>query len=174
MFVGLACYNRAMSARGPLRNFVFGAEDSLVSTVGLLSGVSFAGLASREIILSGVILILVEAISMGAGVYISETSANELPGANSTRDNQRLDSIIMLISYLIIGLIPLAPYLFLVPRLAFSWSIILSLVALFMVGYYQGLTVGRSPLRAAVRISMVGAVVIAVAMTVGFLLKVAS
>jgi VIT1/CCC1 family predicted Fe2+/Mn2+ transporter len=47
-----------------LRNFIFGVEDSLVSTVGLLSGVAVAGVASRTILLTGVVLIFVEAFSM--------------------------------------------------------------------------------------------------------------
>src|SRR5262245_46938731 len=59
------------------RNFVFGVEDSLVSTVGLLSGVAIAGLAREEIFLTGVILIFVEAVSMAAGSFLSESSAEE-------------------------------------------------------------------------------------------------
>ncbi|KKS05141.1 MAG: hypothetical protein UU58_C0001G0001, partial [Candidatus Nomurabacteria bacterium GW2011_GWA2_41_25] len=35
-----------------VRNFIFGAEDSLVSTVGLLSGIASAGIARKEIIIS--------------------------------------------------------------------------------------------------------------------------
>ena len=35
-----------------LRSFIFGFEDSLVSTVGLLSGIAFAGITAREIILT--------------------------------------------------------------------------------------------------------------------------
>ena len=52
------------------RNFVFGVEDSLVSTVGLLSGISIAGVTNKTIIMTGVILIFVEAVSMGAGSFL--------------------------------------------------------------------------------------------------------
>lgn len=60
-----------------VRNFVFGVEDSLVSTVGLLSGVAMAGVARQTIFLTGVILIFVEAFSMVVGSFFSELSAEE-------------------------------------------------------------------------------------------------
>ncbi|QQG50290.1 MAG: VIT1/CCC1 transporter family protein [Candidatus Berkelbacteria bacterium] len=158
-------------SKGFLRNFVFGAEDGLVSTVGLLSGVSFAGLPSREIILSGVILIMVEAISMGAGVYISEDSEKELDPAE--KENQLSDAIVMLFSYALIGLIPLLPYIiFDNTMMAFYWSIGASLFALFCVGLFKGYFVHHHPLRGAIKITLIGAVVIAVAVFVGTLIKI--
>ncbi len=60
-----------------LRNFVFGVEDSLVSTVGLLSGVAAAGVETKTIVLTGVVLIIVEALSMAVGSYLSEYSVEE-------------------------------------------------------------------------------------------------
>ncbi len=160
-----------MQAKGFLRNFVFGAEDSLVSTVGLLSGVSFAGLASREIILSGVILIMVEAISMGAGVYISEGSEKELDP--NEKENQLSDAVVMFFSYALIGLIPLLPYILLdPPQRAFYWSIAASLAALFGVGLFKGFFVHHQPLKGAFKMTAIGAVVIAVAVFIGTLIKI--
>lgn len=157
--------------RGYLRNFVFGAEDALVSTVGLLSGISFAGVESKTVILSGVIYILVEAISMSAGAYLSEDSANEIDDG-SKRDNQLTDSIVMFFSSLLIGLIPVLSYLFTPDtRLAFYWSIIFSLISLFSVGVIKGFVVGRHPIMSAVKITAVGAIVIALAIAVGLLIK---
>lgn len=159
--------------RGYLRNFIFGAEDSLVSTVGLLSGVSFAGLTNHEIILSGVILILVESISMGAGVYLSEDSANQLPQAGE-RDNTIADAGIMLISYLLIGLIPLLPYVFSADTITgFYWSVGLSLVALFCLGLFKGYVVGKHPIYSALKVFIVGSAVTAIAVAVGFFIKTA-
>ncbi|MEK7170856.1 MAG: VIT1/CCC1 transporter family protein [Patescibacteria group bacterium] len=157
--------------RGYLRNFIFGAEDSLVSTVGLLSGVSFAGLTSREVILSGVILILVESISMGAGVYLSEDSANQLP-QEGERDNTIADAGIMLVSYLLIGLIPLLPYVFSANTITgFYWSVGLSLVALFCLGLFKGYVVGKHPIYSALKVFIVGSAVTAIAVAVGLLIR---
>lgn len=157
--------------RGYLRNFIFGAEDSLVSTVGLLSGISFAGFGSSAIVLSGLILILVEAISMAAGVYLSEDSANELP-ASGQKDNTLVDSAIMLVSYLLIGAIPLLPYVLLPgSTIAFHLSVVSSLIALFAVGVIKGLFVQKSPLYSGLKLAVVGGVVILIAILVGGAVK---
>jgi len=60
-----------------VRNFVFGVEDSLVSTVGLLSGIASAGASTATIFLTGTVLIFVEAFSMAVGSYLSEESVEE-------------------------------------------------------------------------------------------------
>jgi len=160
-----------MQGKGFLRNFVFGAEDGLVSTVGLLSGVSFAGLASREVILSGVILIMVEAISMAAGVYVSEDSEKELDPTE--KENEWNDAGVMFLSYVLIGLIPLLPYIAIAnTTVAFYWSVIASLVALFCVGLFKGFFVHSHPLKAALKMTAIGAVVIAVAVFIGTLIKI--
>jgi len=115
-----------------VRNFIFGVEDSLVSTVGLLSGVAVAGLPKHDIFLTGIVLIFVEAFSMGVGSYLSEESAEEFTGAKKSLSLQ--GSLIMFFSYFAAGFIPLAPYLVFSVTPAFIVSIILSLIALFMLG----------------------------------------
>lgn len=152
--------------RGFLRSFVFGAEDSLVSTVGLLSGVSFAGLSSRAIIMSGIVLIIAESTSMAAGVYISEDSTNELPGRE--KDNQLSDALVMLFSYLLVGLIPLSPYLKVADtRVAFYYSVVLSLVALFGVGIFKGYFVHHRSFFRALKMVLIGGGVILLSIAVG-------
>lgn len=60
-----------------IRNFVFGVEDSLVSTVGLLAGIAFAGVEAKTVVLTGAVLIFVEAFSMGVGSLLSEQSVEQ-------------------------------------------------------------------------------------------------
>ncbi|MEX1052065.1 MAG: VIT1/CCC1 transporter family protein [Patescibacteria group bacterium] len=158
--------------KGFLRNSIFGAEDSLVSTVGLLSGVSFAGLSSREIIVSGVILILVEALSMGAGTYIADDSTNQLETVKSERENQLYNAVVMFFSYVLIGLIPLAPYLFSADtRTAFFYSLGATLFALFCLGLFRGFYVGQSLWKSAVKITIIGSVTAGIGVMVGYLLR---
>jgi VIT1/CCC1 family predicted Fe2+/Mn2+ transporter len=68
--------------RDPLfvRNVVFGVEDSLVSTVGLLSGIAAESQSHAAILSTGVIYICVEALSMAVGSFLSEESAQEIAG----------------------------------------------------------------------------------------------
>lgn len=158
-----------MQRSGFLRNFIFGAEDSLVSTVGLLSGVSFAGLSSRNIIVSGAILILVEALSMGAGVYVSEDSANEITDGNH-QDNQSSDALVMFVSYLLIGLIPLLPYIFVGnTRSAFYYSVGFTIISLFCLGIFKGFYVKKHIFKSALKITLIGAAVTLISVSVGLL-----
>jgi len=61
-----------------IRELVFGLEDSLVSTVGVVVGVA-AGAPDRGIVLlSGSVLIVVEALSMAAGSFLSSKSHREM------------------------------------------------------------------------------------------------
>jgi len=70
--------------RGPLfdsiRELIFGLEDGMVSTLGVIVGVA-AGTGQRSVvILTGFVVVAVEALSMAAGSYLSNKSDQELKG----------------------------------------------------------------------------------------------
>lgn len=117
-----------------LRNFIFGVEDSLVSTVGLLSGVAVTGATKEVIFLTGAILILVEALSMAVGSFLSEESAEEYNRVPVSRRNTVSGSLTMFVSYIVSGFIPLFPYLIFPTDIALVVSIVFSLIALFLLG----------------------------------------
>ncbi|QQG38302.1 MAG: VIT1/CCC1 transporter family protein [Candidatus Kaiserbacteria bacterium] len=151
-----------------LRNFVFGVEDSLVSTVGLLSGIAIAGVERETIFLTGVVLVFVEAVSMAAGSFLSEVSAEEYEGGRGVGQRQSLFSgLIMFGSYLIAGFIPIFPYTFLEGTRAFASSIMLSVAALFVLGAWSGVLSRSGLIRGALRMAVVGGVAIAVGVGVG-------
>ncbi len=140
---------RSLNDQTLIRNFIFGAEDSLVSTVGLLSGVAIAGVARPTIVLTGIVLVCVEAFSMGIGSYLSESiTRNENTGE---REISIKAAFIMLGSYIIAGLIPLGPYFFFAGKTGLSWSIVCSLIALVILGITSSrlsrTNVGKNTLR---------------------------
>lgn len=149
-----------------IRNFIFGVEDSLVSTVGLLSGVAAAGLPRHDVFLTGIVLIFVEAFSMGAGSYLSEESAEEFTRAKKSFSLQ--GSLVMFFSYFAAGFIPLAPYLVFSVRSAFFTSVVLSLVALFALGMVSSkIFKADHNFRHAVRMLTIGGLAILVGVAVG-------
>lgn len=151
-----------------LRNFVFGVEDSLVSTVGLLSGIAIAGIETKEIILTGLVLIFVEAFSMGSGSFLSEYSAEEFIEKKETSPSSSfLNALIMFISYFISGFIPLAPYLFTPPSSAFFLSIALSLATLFLLGIFGAFVSKTNFLKNGLRMLIIGGIAIAVGIAAG-------
>lgn len=116
------------------RNLIFGAEDSLVSTLGLLFGItSVAGFTRQQIFIAGLIAIVVEATSMGAGSFLSESSADEFENKKSR--SPVIDGIIMFFAYFIFGFVPLTPYIVLELHQARYVSIFVTLITLFALGY---------------------------------------
>src|SRR3989344_8096937 len=111
-------FNR-FSSVSYFRNFIFGVEDSLVSTVGLLSGVAVANVPKSTILLTGIILLLVEGLSMAVGSFLTESSVEEYTHqAKGLTKNNIVSGVIMFFSYFLTGFIPLSPYKFLPVNIA--------------------------------------------------------
>ncbi len=155
-----------------VRNFVFGVEDSLVSTVGLVAGIAAAKVESGTILITGIVLIFVEAFSMGVGSFLSETSAEEYEAHLANIWSTIKAGVIMFISYFVAGFIPLFPYALWSLEKAFWFSILLSVIALFALGIFSGRISRRSPLKTAIRMTVLGGMAIALGVIVGTLLKI--
>jgi VIT1/CCC1 family predicted Fe2+/Mn2+ transporter len=93
------------------RNFVYGVQDSLISTSGVVLGVSFANFSLAKILTTGYILILVEALSMGYGSFISEDAFMKTAKMEYSQNTVFFYGVVMFLSYAIAGLIPLLPYI---------------------------------------------------------------
>lgn len=78
------------SLRENVRDVVFGLEDSLVSTLGTVTGVAVGSRNPYIVILTAVVLVFVEAISMAAGSYLSSKSAKELYDQRAKQDHARV------------------------------------------------------------------------------------
>lgn len=157
-----------MTSPTHVRNFVFGVEDSLVSTVGLLSGVAVGGMSGTAIILTGAVLIFVEAFSMAVGSFLSEQSAREFQSQRDLPISRSLaPSITMFFSYFVSGFLPLAPYLVLDTAMALYVSIGVSLLALFVLGAF-GSSISRvNPLKGGAQMAGIGGIAIAVGILIG-------
>ena len=146
-----------------MRNFIFGVEDSLVSTVGMLAGIAAAGLPKTNIFISSIVLIFVEAISMGIGSYLSEDGSEK----NPKKKEQIKGAIIMFCSYFLAGFIPLAPYLLFDIKQALLISIIATLFALFGLGITDATIMKKRIIKNGVKMLILGGAAIGVGMLVG-------
>lgn len=61
-----------------IREIVFGMEDGMVSTLGAITGIAVGSQNEFMVILSGMVIIAVESISMGIGSYISSGSERDV------------------------------------------------------------------------------------------------
>lgn len=139
-----------------IREIVFGLEDSLVSTLGAITGIAAGAQNHSIVILSGLVIIAVEAVSMSAGSYLSSKSANEAEFALE-HDERRVSlgkggdpvraGAVMFVFYFLGGLIPLAPYFFLRINDAYFPSIVATGATLYLVGAWSAKYTKRSRMR---------------------------
>lgn len=155
-----------------IRNFVFGVEDSLVSTVGLLSGVAAAGMSQHNLIMTGIVLLFVEAFSMAVGSFLSEYSAEEYVAHAEVPLRYSITAgIVMFVSYFFFGLVPLGPYMVFDPMRAFWVSIVLSLSVLLILGVASAKMFRVNVAKSAARMIFVGGLAIGMGIFVGGLIK---
>lgn len=151
-----------------LRNFIFGVEDSLVSTVGLLAGVATADMSRPALLTTGLVLIVVEGFSMGIGSFLTEETAEEMDGVTPHPLTAAKGGLIMLVAYVLAGLFPLAPYSFLPGGQAIILSITLALAGLYLLGYGTARFYGRPhPARRALRMFVLGGSAVVIGMLIG-------
>jgi len=153
-----------------LRSVIFGCEDGLVSTTGSVIGISVGAGDPKIVIMAGLVIIAVEAISMGAGQFLSEKAVHELePGKH--HDSLLVGSLLMFISYFLAGMIPLTPFLLFSLNTATVTSAILAFFSLFILGYVKGRIIGISKIRSGIEILVVGGIATGIGILVGILLK---
>lgn len=72
------------------REMIFGMEDGMVSTLGAITGIAAATASHFTVILSGLIIISVESISMAVGSYLSSKSAKNIEERMLTEEKTEL------------------------------------------------------------------------------------
>lgn len=63
---------------GTFKEMIFGMEDGMVSTLGAITGIAAVSESYFTVILSGLVIISVESISMAVGSYLSSKSAKHI------------------------------------------------------------------------------------------------
>lgn len=156
-----------------LRSIIFGINDSLVSTVGFLAGISVAGVPTGTIVLTGVVYMLVESFSMAMGDFLSEESAEEYESRSNVKDRPSIISaLFMFVSCVLASLIPLTPYILFSANTALVVSICLSVASLFAVGIISA-RLSRLPLLwRGVRMASLGGAAIVLGVAIGVFMPV--
>lgn len=155
-----------------LRSIIFGFQDSLVSTTGVIAGVS-AGTNHKElVILAGIVTVTVESLSMGAGQYMSEKTVHQLDKTGKHTDNLYVGGIFMAASYFLGGLVPLVPIILFELPLSATLSIFFALCGLLILGYLKAHIVKVNPFKSAIEIFILGGAATLIGLVVGKLFKI--
>jgi len=66
-----------------IREVIFGMEDGLVSTLGVITGIAAGTENSFIVVLTGFVVVCVESLSMAAGTYLSSKSLHQIERARA-------------------------------------------------------------------------------------------
>lgn len=212
---------------GSIRELVFGLEDSLVSTMGVVVGVGAGTADARVVMLSGVVLVIVEALSMAAGSFISSKShremleqavreeeweiehepeeekeelramyamrgfspeeveilvrrvtsdkklwleemmSKELKINAADLEEPKKNAVVMFLSYMAGGIIPVAPFALLTVPQAMVVTVVLTLGTLFIVGFVKGRVLANDGWKSGLELTIVSASAAAVGYAIG-------
>ena|SRR3989344_1540888 len=156
-----------------LREIVFGLEDGMVSTLGAITGIAGATGNRSLVIISGLVIVAVESLSMAAGTYLSNKSEEQADGIINHRRRRRIsskpvrDGIYMGISYIIGGSLALCSYFFLPVNFAIPTSITLTVIALFTMGVVKGKITRINPWRSGLEMTTVSLTAASVGFVIG-------
>ncbi len=84
--------NHYITRIGWLRAAVLGANDGIVSTASLITGVAAAGVGQSEVLLAGTAGLVAGAMSMAAGEYVSVSSQADSEAADIAREKRELET----------------------------------------------------------------------------------
>lgn len=157
-------------------DLVFGANDGIVTTFAVVSGVTGASLSPRIAVILGVANLLADGFAMGAGNYLgvrSEQDYQESIGNSGGED--RLHAVghgaAIFLAFVGAGSVPLLPYLIVPQDHIFLTSCIATGLALFVVGSLRTLVTRARALVSGLEMLLVGAAAAVVAYLAGHFLR---
>jgi len=114
----------------------------------------------------------VDAISQDPDKWIDFMMKHELRLEEPDPKRARNSSITIGLSYVVGGLIPLSPYIFIhQAKIALYVSVVVTLIALFIFGYVKGKFIGSNPFKSAWQTSVVGGIAAGVAFLIAKLIS---
>jgi VIT1/CCC1 family predicted Fe2+/Mn2+ transporter len=150
-----------------LPDLVFGANDGIITTLAVVSGVVGASLSTRVILILGFANLLADGVSMGASNVLSRRSAADHEAMPSLRVAS-YHGLATFVGFVVAGVVPLLAYL--VPGLGgdrFVVAGVLALATLFAVGASRSLFIRRPWHLAGLEMLLIGAAAGALAYLIG-------
>ena len=155
-----------------LRALLFGLQDGIVSTTGVVLGISTGVSDKGVIVLAALVAVSVEATSMAAGQYTSEKAVHQMDHDGKHTDSLFFGALIMFLAYLAGGAFSIVPTVLIDQPTARIVAVLSSFSGLFAIGYLKGVLVEGRPLRSAVELFVIGGMATTLGIVVGRLLEV--
>jgi len=165
-------FGATATARHYIRDLVYGANDGLITTFAVVSGVAGGSLAIVAVVVVGTANLVADGISMGVGNFLSiraDERAREAAGLAEQEAFPWKHAVATFVAFVVAGAIPLLPYL--VPQLErrLFWSSACTFGALFAFGAARALVTADRWWRSGVETLALGVVVAVAAYGAGVL-----
>lgn len=155
------------TAKKYLPDIIYGANDGIITTLAIISGVVGAALSSVVILILGFANLLADGLSMGASNILARRS-DAVGSALPTLSSAARHGVATFIGFVAAGVIPLSAYL--LPSLGnhrFAVAAELGLTALFLIGAGRALFTTRHWFVAGLEMLVIGALAAAAAYGIG-------
>lgn len=156
-----------------LRDLVYGANDGIITTFAVVTGVAGAALPVRTALILGGANLLADGFSMGASSFLairSDEAARLAAGEDPAEPFPLRHGLATLVAFVLAGSVPLLPYAFAPAPLRLRAAVWATLATLFAVGALRSAVTRLRWWRAGAEMLAVGAVAAAVSYAVGVLL----
>jgi vacuolar iron transporter family protein len=155
-----------------LSDIIYGANDGIITTFTVISGVEGAKLSPLIVIIIGFVSLFGDGVSMGASRFLSIRAAASAHGADRGYIEPFYHAFVTFLAFFMFGLLPLLS--FLIPNIQhmqFALSACATAVALFVVGSLRVFVTKKAWLRGGLEMLLIGGVVAVLAYAVGFYIK---
>ena len=156
-----------------LRDLVYGANDGIITTFAVVSGVAGASLPARTVLILGAANLLADGFSMGASNFLAIRSDEAVRLARDEPPAEPFPlrhGIATFTAFVVAGVVPLLPYLAVEPGSRFSVAVAATLTTLFIVGALRSTVTALRWWKAGAEMLAVGTLAAAVSYGVGWLL----
>ena len=164
-----------------LPEFVYGATDGTITTFAVVAGAMGASLPSAIILILGFANLFADGFSMAVSDYLSEKSQKDILSKHTHRHQHKTKdpkktALATFFAFILIGVIPLISFLLaiFIPTInnnKFIYSIILTVIAFLIIGYYKGKISEKNKTKSAIETIIIGGIAAVIAFIVGYLLK---
>jgi VIT1/CCC1 family predicted Fe2+/Mn2+ transporter len=156
-------------ARHYLPDLVYGANDGIITTFAVVSGVVGASLSERVILILGFANLLADGFSMGASNFLARRSYADAE-ERADRTEAARHGTATLLGFVTAGVVPLVAYVLPLPDdVRFALAALLTLSTLFAVGALRVLVTRLGWIRSGLEMLSVGTLAAAVAYSIGAL-----